>query len=87
VYALDPSARNSVGNMMTVSVLWERELKLSPVGGRIAVVDYDAANQCCYPPVDLDDCRVLARGCQSACNPDDFRRAIRLLPKPLLMAS
>jgi hypothetical protein len=61
VYALDPSAGNYVGNVMTVSIRWERDMQPGPIGRRIAVVDYDAANKCYYPPVDLDDYRVLAR--------------------------
>ena len=61
VYALDPSAGNYVGNVMTVSVRWEKELEPGPVGRRIAVVDYDAANGRYYPPVNLNDYRVLAR--------------------------
>jgi hypothetical protein len=62
VYALDPSAGNYVGNVMTVRIRWERGLKPGPVGRRFAVVDYDAANRCYYAPVNLDDYRVLARG-------------------------
>jgi hypothetical protein len=62
VYALDPSAGNYIGNVMTVNVQWERDLKPGPVGAKIAVVDYDGANACYYPPVDLNDHRILARG-------------------------
>ena len=61
-YALDPSAGNYVGNVMTVRVRWERGLTPGPVGRRFAVVDYDAANRCYYAPVDLNDYRILARG-------------------------
>lgn len=61
VYALDPSAGNYVGNVMSVRIRWERNLKPGPVGRRFAVIDYDGANKCYYPPVDLDDYRVLAR--------------------------
>src|SRR6185369_7146906 len=61
VYALDPSAGQYVGNCMTVKVKWE-DLQPGPVGYKIAVVDYDAANDLYYPPVDLNDPRILARG-------------------------
>lgn len=62
VYALDPSAGNYVGNVMSVRIRWERNLKPGPVGRRFAVIDYDGANKCYYPPVDLNDYRILARG-------------------------
>jgi len=62
VYALDPSAGNYVGNVMTVRIRWERNLKPGPVGRRFAVIDYDGGNRCYYPPVDLDDHRILAMG-------------------------
>lgn len=62
VYALDPSAGNYIGNVMSVRIKWERGLKPGPAGRRIAVVDYDAANKRYYPPVDLNDSRILARG-------------------------
>lgn len=61
VYALDPSAGNYVGNIMSMRVKWE-DLKPGPVGRKIAVIDYDAANKRYYPPIDLNDHRVLARG-------------------------
>ncbi len=62
VYALDPSAGNYVGNVMSVKIKWEDDLKPGPVGRKIVVVDYDGANECYYPPVDLDHPRILARG-------------------------
>ena len=62
VYALDPSAGNYVGNIMSIGIRWERNLKPGPVGRRFAVIDYDGANKCYYPPVDLNDYRILARG-------------------------
>ncbi len=61
VYALDPSGGQYVGNCMTVKVKWE-DLEPGPTGRKIAVVDYDAANDLYYPPVDLNDPRILARG-------------------------
>jgi hypothetical protein len=62
VYALDPSAGNYVGNVMSVQIRWERNLKPGPVSRRFAVVDYDGANKVYYPPLDLNDYRILARG-------------------------
>src|SRR5689334_1423286 len=61
VYALDPSAGNFVGNAMTMKIRWEKNLKPGPVGRRFAVIDYDGANRWYYPPVDLNDYRILAR--------------------------
>jgi len=61
VYALDPSAGNYVGNLMTIEVKWERLLP-GPVGGKVAVVDYDPVNKTYYPPVNLDDPHILMRG-------------------------
>ncbi len=60
IYALDPSAGTYIGNRMTVYVPWE-PLARGPVGARIAVVDYDGARQCYYPPVHLDDPLLLAQ--------------------------
>ena len=61
VYALDPSAGNFVGNVMSVKIRWERNLKPGPIGRRFAVIDYDGANKRYYPPVDLNDYRILAQ--------------------------
>jgi hypothetical protein len=60
IYAIDPSAGSYVGNRITVHVPWE-PLARGPVGRRIAVVDYDGANKCYYPPVHLDDPLLLAQ--------------------------
>jgi hypothetical protein len=60
VYALDPSAGNYIGNVMTVNVKWERNLKPGPIGAKIAVIDYDPPNDRYYPPIDLNDHRILA---------------------------
>jgi hypothetical protein len=62
VYALDPSAGNYIGNVMSVKIKWENDLQPGPIGRKVAVVDYDGANKRYYPPVDLDDSRILARG-------------------------
>lgn len=61
VYGIDPSAGNYVGNVMSVNIKWENDLKPGPMGRKVVVVDYDGANRCYYPPVDLDDPRILAR--------------------------
>lgn len=61
VYALDPSAGNFVGNVMSVDIRWERNLRPGPVGRRFAVIDYEGANKRYYPPIDLNDYRILAR--------------------------
>jgi hypothetical protein len=61
VYGLDPSAGNYIGNVMSVKVKWEKDLKQGPVGEKIAVIDYDAANKSYYPPVNLNDLRIVAR--------------------------
>ncbi|MFN7135400.1 MAG: hypothetical protein ACK4N5_25225, partial [Myxococcales bacterium] len=42
-------------------VPYER-LRPGPVGRRVAVIDYDGANGCFYPPVDLDDPQLLLQG-------------------------
>lgn len=59
VYAVDPSAGKYSGNRVTVRVPWE-PLAPGPTGRKIAVIDFDAANQCYYPPVHLDDPLLLA---------------------------
>jgi hypothetical protein len=59
VYAIDPSSGKYSGNQVTVRVPWER-LEPGPTGRKIAVVDYDAANKCYYPPINLEDPRLLA---------------------------
>jgi len=59
VYAIDPSSGRYSGNQVTVRVPWE-PLNPGPSGQKIAVVDYDAANKCYYPPIDLDNPLLLA---------------------------
>jgi hypothetical protein len=66
-YAFDPSRSTRLGNQMQLAVRYE-ELDPGPVvrdrntRDGVAVVDYDASNQCYYEPVDLDDPKVLIRG-------------------------
>ena len=45
VYALDPNAGSYGGNRITIQVPWEPLLP-GPAGAKIAVVDYDAGNDC-----------------------------------------
>ena len=59
VYAFDPSTSSYADNRTTVHVPWE-ELGSGPTGRKIGVVDYDAANKCYYPPVNLGDPLLLA---------------------------
>jgi len=59
VYGVDPSGARTANNQITVSVPWE-PLEKGPTGQKIAVIDYDAANQCYYPPVDLEDRYLLS---------------------------
>jgi len=59
VYAIDPSSGKYSGNQVTVRIPWE-PLDPGPTGKKIAVVDYDAANKCYYPPIDLDNPLLLA---------------------------
>jgi len=60
VYALDPNVGSYVNNRITIEVPWEPLLP-GPAGAKIAVVDYDAGNDCYYPPVDLEHPLLLAR--------------------------
>ena len=61
VYAQDPSTASYSGNRITLNVPWEA-LGPGPTGRKVAVIDYDATNECYYLPVDLDDPMLLARG-------------------------
>ncbi|HKR02669.1 MAG TPA: hypothetical protein VJT09_18465, partial [Pyrinomonadaceae bacterium] len=60
-YAFDPSLGRFVGNEMTIEVRYEKLLP-GPIGKRVAVIDYDGANQVFYKPVNLDDPSLLIRG-------------------------
>src|SRR2546425_7053397 len=61
VYAFDPTAGRNLSNYMTINVRHER-LTPGPIGKYLAVIDYDASNDCYYEPVDLDAPAVLIRG-------------------------
>jgi hypothetical protein len=60
-YAFDPSLGHFIGNEMTIEVKYEKLLP-GPIGRKIAVIDYDGANQVFYEPVDLEDPALLIRG-------------------------
>jgi len=59
-YAFDPSIGRFIGNEMTIEVKYEK-LAPGPIGEKIAVIDYDGANQIFYQPVDLDNPSLLIR--------------------------
>jgi hypothetical protein len=59
VYAVDPSTVKYSDNEVTVRVPWE-PLEPGPTGKKIAVIDYDAASKCYYPPINLEDRLLLA---------------------------
>jgi hypothetical protein len=59
-YAFDPSLGRFIGNEMTIEVKYEKLLP-GPIGKKIAVIDYDGANQIFYKPVDLDNPSLLIR--------------------------
>src|SRR6185295_17492480 len=60
-YAFDPSRGTRLENHLTIPVAFER-LKKGPVGQKIAVIDYNASNQCYYEGIDLDSLALLAQG-------------------------
>jgi hypothetical protein len=60
VYAFDPSLGRKLNNYMTIKVPYER-LQPGPVGGKIAIVDYDMSNDRYYEAVDLDHPAVTLR--------------------------
>src|SRR5437899_6023449 len=60
-YAFDPSQGHNLGNYMTINVRDEKLLP-GPIGRYLAVIDYDASNDCYYEPVNLNDPLVMMRG-------------------------
>lgn len=62
VYAFDPMSTRLSGRFLTVDVPFERDLNPGPSGGLVQVVDYDAAHDVWYRPVDLNDPAILAQG-------------------------
>ena len=61
IYAFDPMLGRMPLNRITIDIKNE-PLRRGPVGSRIAVIDYDGANNCYYDPVDLDDKSILMQG-------------------------
>ncbi len=61
VYAFDPSRGRTLGNHMTVEVPYEK-LENRLTGKYLKVIDYDAANNRYYQPVDLNHPSVLMQG-------------------------
>ena len=59
VYGVDPSGAKSANNQITVAVPWE-PLEPGPPERRSQSSTTTRANQCYYPPVDLDDPLLLA---------------------------
>lgn len=61
IFASDPMAGHTAGNRITIDVPNE-DLSVGPVGERLEVIDYDGAQRCFYPPVDLNDPAILMQG-------------------------
>jgi hypothetical protein len=69
VFSFDPLFAGELDNIgaeqVTVELPWDfadgNQLRPGPVGEYLEVVDFDAASQCFYPPVDLNHPHVLAR--------------------------
>jgi hypothetical protein len=63
-YAFDPSFANQLDssgvNTITYNIRWE-SLGPGPVGEYVEVMDVDPASGAIYPPVDLEDARLLAQ--------------------------
>lgn len=59
VYSFDPGRAGRKQSAVTVRLPWE-PLCPGPVGGRIAVIDYNISRDCYYPAIDLDEDRFLA---------------------------
>lgn len=58
IFASDPMQARTPGNRITIEIQNE-EVTEGPVGSRIEVIDYDGANDCFYPPVNLNDRDIL----------------------------
>jgi hypothetical protein len=69
VFSFDPLFANEMENVkvaqLTIELPWEfadgNRLQPGPVGEYLEVIDYDAASQCFYPPVDLNHPHLLAQ--------------------------
>jgi hypothetical protein len=60
VYAFDPSRGARLENHLNIRIANE-PLKKGPVGRKVAVIDYDASNQCYYEGVVLDAAAILSQ--------------------------
>ncbi len=60
VYAFDPSRGGRLDNHLTIRLPHET-LRKGPVGRKVAVIDYDAANRCYYEGVNLDAPAILGQ--------------------------
>ncbi|HEX6474848.1 MAG TPA: hypothetical protein VF114_07150, partial [Candidatus Limnocylindria bacterium] len=60
IFAFDPLAGDTAGNIAVVSVPNE-ELRLGPSSDRIKVIDYDGSYKRFYAPVDLNEGPILMR--------------------------
>ncbi|GAB3948085.1 hypothetical protein GCM10028805_21590 [Spirosoma harenae] len=64
-YAFDPSFANRLDafgiNTVVYPIRWEPTLQPGPIGEYIEVIDIDPASSAMYPPVDLDDAKLLAQ--------------------------
>jgi hypothetical protein len=60
VYAFDPSRGNRTDNRLTIRVAYE-PLGKGPTGKKVAIIDYDASNQCYYEAVDLGESNILGQ--------------------------
>jgi hypothetical protein len=58
IFASDPMLARTPGNRITIEIPNE-PLQPGPVGSRFEVIDYDGAQDCFYPPVDLNDPVIL----------------------------
>lgn len=61
IFAFDPMRGRSLGNRTSITIPYEH-VEPGPVGSRVRVVDYDLTSNCYYPPVDLEDPRILIQG-------------------------
>jgi len=58
IFASDPMLARTPGNRITVEIPNE-PLAPGPIGSRFEVIDYDGAQNCFYPPVNLDHPDIL----------------------------
>jgi hypothetical protein len=61
IFATDPMLGRTAGNRITIDVANESLLS-GPQGARVEVIDYDAAHDRYYPPVNLNEAAILMQG-------------------------